>query len=259
MCARQHPSRDTPADNTCAAFLHLLVFRLLILKASPRLQAVKHVFIVGVVLSVGQIVASGQQPLAHQSALRTIDNGVSANGRYSNDCAGISFPIPKGWEVTKRFARNLPQITAKSVATDQHLLLTITRDQGGWVPDWFALTAIDARGAKLSGHDFISQFARSEMNRNNDKNEELIRDGVSFKLGRRRYFRSDYMRSFAGGIALYHSFVATSFRNYFLVWMAESSSPNNLDQSIASLQSVEFREDPNDALCDPVNVGKAAP
>jgi len=41
--------------------------------------------------------------------------------------------------------------------------------------------------------------------------------------------------------------------------MAESSSPNNLDQSIASLQSVEFREDPNDALCDPVNVGKAAP
>ena len=220
----------------------------------------KRPLIIMAVLPVAQILACGQQaPVNDPSALLTIDNGVIANGRYSNDCAGISFPIPRGWKVTKSFARNLPQIKAKRVATDQHRLLVITRDAGGQGPDWFALTAFDARRTGLSVHDFISQFARSEMIRNNDQHEELIRDGLPFRLSGRQYFRSDYMRNFPGGGELFQSYVATSFRNYFLIWKIMSSSPQNLNQSIASLQSIEFREHRNNVLCDAVKAEKSAP
>jgi hypothetical protein len=219
----------------------------------------KHVLVITAVLFVAQMLACGQQPLAHaQSALLTIDDGVIANGSYSNDCAGISFPIPKGGKVTKRFAGNLPQIRAKRVAANIHLLLTITRDTGRQFPDWFALNAIDVRGAKPSVHDFVSQFARSDMRRNNDLYWELIRDGFSFELGGRHYSRSDYMRSFPNG-EVYHSYVATSFRYYFFVWEVMSSSPASVDQWLASFQSIEFRENRSNPLCDPFRTEKTAP
>jgi hypothetical protein len=77
-----------------------------------------------------------------------------------------------------------------------------------------------------------------------------VRDTTSTEYGGKRFFRADYKESLPfGNTTAYRSLVFTRFRNYFIGEMVNTSSEEELNNAVDSLNGISFREDVPNPSC----------
>lgn len=197
-------------------------------------------FVAIVIMACG--LAWPQQPGNDSSNTLTFENGILANGIYSNGCFGFSVPIPAGWEVNDAF-------TAGGKArhrSDKSLVLLYLHQQGK--PGGIILSTWDSAGHTGNAQDFVSDAVRAQINSPTEK-RELVRDTFAVDYGGRHFFRSDYKALTRDSIPLYLAYVYTEFRGYFIGETLASASPAGLDEAASSLQRISFGEDQVNPEC----------
>jgi TonB family protein len=182
-------------------------------------------------------------PAISPSGTLKFENGLIANGIYSNECLGFSFLIPVGWELETQFvdtdgkARHRP---------DGILLLYIHRQP--FPGKDVELTAHDASGQGGTARDYVSNVVHTQISLYPEA-RELIRDAFAVDYGGKRFFRADYKQSLHNGGTLYQSFIYTKFRGYFIGETLMAGSPEELNEWANSLQWISFQEDQPNSKC----------
>ncbi len=186
--------------------------------------------------------AWAQQPGNGSSNTLTFENGTIANGIYSNECFGISLPIPAGWEVND-------EVTAGGKArhrSDKSLVLLFLHQQGK--PGGIILSAWDSAGHSDSAQDFVSDAVHAQIKLATEQ-RKLVRDTSAVDYGGRHFFRSDYKALMRDSTPLYLAYVYTGFREYFIGETLASASPEGLDEAANSLERISFQEDQVNHKC----------
>lgn len=189
--------------------------------------------------------AWAQQPSNGPSPTLVYENGNITNNVYTNDCFGISFAIPDGWQLS-----NLGGTDGKA----RHLLgggftlLMLDQNKEGTLRNSIGLTAHDASGSVSSVKDFVSNAAHGQVNLGRE-HREILKDAYPADYGGKHFYRADYKQSFRNGGALYQSFVYTKFRGYYIGETLVAESPGELEQAVNSLQHIAFREDEQNPNC----------
>jgi TonB family protein len=200
--------------------------------------------IVAPALAFGQ---SGPQPSIDASSMLRFDNGVIANGIYSNECLGFSFPIPAGWEVNQGVT---PNGEAKHLLGNSLALLSLRQLQGHSVVGMIILNAWEATRPDESAEDYVKNAVGTQVRSHaDDANRELTRDAFDVEYGGRHFVRSDYKTVLKNGSLLHLSYVYTRFRGYFIGETLALASPEGLDQSANFLATVSFQEDRVNLRC----------
>src|SRR5208282_2375862 len=98
---------------------------------------------------------TAQQPANAPSDTLKFEDGVIANGVYSNQCLGFSLQMPAGWEATNAFGTNGK---AKHISSGKDLALLYLHRQQGLSRGIIVLNAWDAAGARQykDAQDFVS-------------------------------------------------------------------------------------------------------
>lgn len=181
-------------------------------------------------------VAPAVQEAQDASSPLMFENGMIVNAVYSNECLGISFPIPAGWEVNDVAA---PGGRARR-RSDGSLVLLYLRQ--GTQPGGIMLNAWDSTNRNGGAQEFVSGTVRAQVGMP-DEHRELTRETVAVDYGGRHFFRSDYKATMRNGEALYLSYVYTEFRSHFIGVTLAATSQEGLDKAADSLKAMSFRED----------------
>jgi TonB family protein len=199
-------------------------------------------------LTFGQ--SSGQpsaQATTDAAGTLRFDKGVIANGIYSNECLGFSFPIPVGWEVNQGVT---PNGGAKHLSGNSLSLLYLRQQQGNPAVGMIILNAWEATRPDESAEDYVRNAVAIQIRSHaDDANRELTRDAFAVEYGGRHFVRSDYKTVLKSGAPLHLSYVYTKFRGYFVGETLASSSPEGLDQSANFLAGISFQEDQVNPRC----------
>ncbi|MGA9526587.1 MAG: TonB family protein [Terriglobales bacterium] len=182
------------------------------------------------------------RPQAAPEAAMQYENGAVANGVYSNECFGLSFPIPAGWEVNETIT---PGGKARHRSARDLVLLFL--QQQSKKPGRIILSARDATGSG-SAQDFVTAAVREQVGIPTE-HREIVRETFSVDYGGQHFFRSDYKVAPANGTALYLSYVYTTFRGYLIGETMGAASPAELDEAANSLQGITFRDDQINLKC----------
>jgi len=199
------------------------------------------------VVLCASVLATAQQPANTQSDTLNFENGVIAQGVYSNPCLGFSLQIPAGWEVTSAFGTDGK---AKHISSGKDLALLYLRRQQGLSSRIIVLNAWDASGPKQykDTQDFVSSSVRVQIN-SRGEHRELIREAHAVDYGGKHFIRSDYKTILRNGLTLYLAYDYTEFRGYFIGETLESMSPEGLEEAANSLQGISFQEDQVNPRC----------
>jgi len=191
--------------------------------------------------------SSGALPNASSSTLTsstlTFENGAIANGVYSNECFGLSLPIPAGWEVNEAVSAG-----GKARHRSDKGLVLLFLNQQGKLPGRIILSAWDTAGRPGNAQDFVFNAVRAQISPIAEK-RELVRATFAVDYGGRRFFRSDYKAPLRDNIPLYMAYVYTGFRGYFIGETLAAASPEGLDEEANSLQQISFGEDQPNPKC----------
>jgi TonB family protein len=194
---------------------------------------------------VAHSVVWAQQPGNGASDTLAFENGSIANNVYSNDCFGFSLPLPAGWQVNPKVVG--PDGKAKHVA-GQLILLLLEQGKEGSSGNRIILTARDASGSAPAPEEFVSKSVHSQIDADRE-HRQLVKDTYSVDLGGKTFYRADYKQTTSSGATSYTAFVYTKFRGYYLGETVMAGSPEELDQSVHSLQQISFREDEPSSKC----------
>jgi hypothetical protein len=184
--------------------------------------------------------AWAQKPGGRSSNQQWLDLGMISGNSYDNECLGLWFPIPDGWEIGGT------GITTPGKAT--HLangglgLLHIYQRANFPIGNWIDLNAFPATGSAVSPRDFVTSFVHKNV-ASNSKREEILQDGREIVYAGRQFFRSNYQQTLSDGGTLYHSAVYTKFRGYFIGESVIAGSPGELDRAVYSLSNIAFQQD----------------
>jgi TonB family protein len=173
----------------------------------------------------------------------SFENGTLANGTCSNECLGLSLPVPAGWEVNEAVIAN----GRARHRSDQDLVLLFLRQQEK-LSGRIVLSAFDASSHPGSAQTFVSDAVHAQVNSTTAKNE-LVRDTFAVNYGGRDFFRSDYKGLLGDNNPMYFAYVYTQFRGYFIGETLAASSPGGLDKAANSLQAISFQQDEIDHQC----------
>jgi hypothetical protein len=209
---------------------------------------------VSVVLSASAF-TTAQQPAITQSDTLRFEDGVIANGLYSNQCLGFSLQIPTGWEVTNAFGVNGK---AKHIGSGRDLGLLFLRPPQGLPRGIITLNALEKAGPKQykDAQDFVSTSVRVQIS-SRGEHRELIRDTYAVDYGGKHFIRSDYKTILQKGITLYLAYAYTEFRGYFIGETIEAMSPEGLEEAVKSLQGISFQPDQVNPQCATGSWGRA--
>jgi len=187
-----------------------------------------------------------QQPSNGSSPTLAYEDGSITNNVYTNECLGISLPIPDGWLLNKQLV--VADGKARHMPGGELALLVLDHHKEGAFGNRIAVTAHDANGSVLSVRDFISNNAHRQVNLD-PEHREILKDTYSVDYGGKHFSRADYKQSLPNGGALYQSFVYTKFRGYFIGETLVAASPEELDQAANSLQHIAFQDDEQNPKC----------
>ncbi len=195
----------------------------------------------------------------HQSADKpagapTYDGGVFANKTYTNECMGISFPVPSGW-LAKRQAINGPSKAIHLPGGGLDLLM-IEQPRQGTFGNTITLYATPAIHATESAKEFVTQAIQNQVTRN-PQNNQLLRETFAVDYAGKHFFRADYKTTLPR--ASLRSLIFTRFRDYYVGEMVEAGSAAELDKAVDSLKAISFREDVRDPRCATGEVAKTSP
>jgi hypothetical protein len=194
------------------------------------------------VLATGFVLA--QQPGDKSAGAPTYDSGVFANNTYTNECMGLSFPVPSGW-LAKRQGFNGPSKAIHLPGGGLNLLMIEQPRQGtfGNTITLYASPAIDATG---SAKDFVTHAIQTQVTRN-PQNNQLLRETFAVDYAGKHFFRADYKTTLPR--AALRSLIFTRFRDYYIGEMVEAGSTAELESAVDSLKKISFREDVRDPRC----------
>jgi TonB family protein len=178
------------------------------------------------------------------------DTGTIANGSYTNECLGFTYPIPDGSEVFSKFAGNMPNVKAKHVGESGLILLILDQNQGKPLKTRIVLSAAKANDSAADTKEFVSKFVRQQIKNAEERGEnaELTRDAFLVNLAGNDFYREDF-RSSSAVVTGYTSSLGVKFRGHFLVWTVVAPSTSELEESVNSLQRLLFQEDQENPKC----------
>ncbi|MFZ3340134.1 MAG: energy transducer TonB [Terriglobales bacterium] len=183
------------------------------------------------------------QPAANEPAgTLHFENGVIANGTYSNECLGFSLPIPAGWKIDE-------SIIAGGKArhrSEKSLVLLFLRQEGNPIGR-IILSASVPDDETSTAQDFVSSAVHEQIKASPDR--ELVRDTAPVDYGGQHFYRADYKGLLGGKEPLYFAYVYTKFRGYVIGETVVSGSPQGLDAAANSLQPISFQQDEVNPKC----------
>jgi hypothetical protein len=198
--------------------------------------------------------ARAQQTADKPAGAPTYDAGVFTNNTYTNECMGISFPVPPGW-MAKRQAINGPSKAIHLPGGGLNLLM-IEQPRQGTFGNTITLYASPAIDATESAKDFVTHTIQTQVTRN-PQNNQLVRETFAVDYAGKHFFRADYKTTRPR--ASLRSLVFTRFRDYYIGEMAEAGSAAELDKAVDSLKGISFREDVRNPKCATGEVAKTSP
>ncbi|MGA7684480.1 MAG: energy transducer TonB [Terriglobales bacterium] len=169
------------------------------------------------------------------------ENGVIANGFYSNVCFGLSLPIPSGWEV------NAVTASGKAKRRSDKSLVLLFLSQSGNSAGKIILSASLASDQNSSAQNFVSSAVHRQISASADR--QLIKDVAGVDFGGQHFYRSDYKGALSDKVPLYFAYIYTRFRGYYIGETIGSASPQGLDEAANSLQAISFQQDQADPNC----------
>jgi TonB family protein len=174
-----------------------------------------------------------------------LDRGTIANGTYTNNCFGLSFSIPEGWQVSA-----IPGVSdgkALHISGGGLGLITIGRRQDKSFGDRIALIATDAsKISTLTVQGFVSGSAQRMVNA--APGREMIRDAFAVEYGGRQFFRADYKQPFSNS-TMYGAYIYTQFGGYFIGETVMAESPEAVDRAADLLRGLSFQKDQPNPQC----------
>jgi TonB family protein len=186
--------------------------------------------------------AAAQTPDNVTPGALNFENGVIANGTYSNECFGFSLPIAAGWKVDESI------ITGGKARhrSDKSLVLLFLRKEGDPVGR-IILSASVPPDPTSSAQDFVSSAVHEQIKVSPDR--ELVRDASAVEYGGLHFFRADYKGLLGGKQAVYFAYVYAKFRGYEIGETIIAASSQGLDEGANSLQSILFQQDQINPKC----------
>jgi hypothetical protein len=187
--------------------------------------------------------ALAQQSSDSSSNTLAYENGSIANNTYTNECFGLSLPIPDGWQLnsigTDGKARHIPG--------GGLVLLIFRQPQEGTLGNTIVVTARDPVGLAPTAQEFVSNSVHGQINLD-PEHRELLRDTDTVDYGGKHFFRASY-KQLLSGRPLYVAFVYTKLRGYYIGETLTAGSPEGLEESAKSLQQISFRDDEPNPKC----------
>jgi TonB family protein len=199
-------------------------------------------FLVAFAAALAPTFAAAQTPGNAAPSPLNFENGVIANGAYSNECFGFSLPLPTGWKVDE-------SITAGGKArhrSDKNLLLLFLRKEGDPVGG-IILSASAPTDQTSSARDFVSTTVHDQIKVSADR--KLLHDAAGVDYGGQHFFRADFQGLLGGKQPVHLAYVYTKFRGYMIGETAEATSPQGLDEAVNSLQAISFHGDQVNPSC----------
>lgn len=193
-------------------------------------------------MSFVSTLATAQTPDTVPPTTLNFENGVIANGTYSNECLGFSLPIPAGWKTDE-------SIIAGGKArhrSDKSLVLLFLRKEGDSVGRIILSASVPA-DQNSSAQDFVSSAVHEQIKVSSDR--ELVRDATAIDFGGEHFFRGDYKGMLGGKEPLYLAYVFTKFRGYMVGETIVAASPQGLDEAANSLRAISFQQDQINPKC----------
>jgi TonB family protein len=172
----------------------------------------------------------------------TFENGVIANGVYSNECLGFSLPIPRGWETNDIAA---PGGKARR-RSDNSLVLLYLRQETA--PGGIILNAFDSANRDGGAQDFVSSTVRAQVTIPGE-HRDVVKETVAVDYGGRHFYRSDFKGNARDGTPLYVAYIYTEFRAHFIGATLASASSDGLNNAADALREISFREDQINPSC----------
>jgi hypothetical protein len=209
-------------------------------------------FVCFAVLATGFILA--QQSADKSAGAPTYDAGVFGNNTYTNECMGISFPLPAGW-MAKRQAINGPSKAIHLPGGGLNLLM-IEQPRQGTFGNMITLYASPATDATESAREFVTHAIQTQVTRN-PQNNQLLRETFAVDYAGKHFFRADYKTTLPR--VSVRSLVFTRFRDYYIGEMVEAGSAAELGSAVDSLKKISFREDVRDPKCATGETARSAP
>jgi TonB family protein len=199
-------------------------------------------FCIIVTILLVSTLAAAQTPDNVPQGSLNFENGVTADGTYSNECLGFSLQIPTGWKIDE-------SIVAGGKArhrSDKSLVLLFLRKEGDPVGR-IILSASVPPDPTSSAQDFVSSAVHEQIKISSDR--ELVRDASAVEYGGLHFFRADYKGLLGGKQPVYFAYVYTKFRGYEIGETIIGASSQGLDEGANSLQAISFQEDQINSKC----------
>lgn len=193
-------------------------------------------------LAFAQTTDSAQTPDNASSSALNFENGVIANGTYSNECLGFSLPLPAGWKIDE-------SIIAGGRArhrSDKSLVLLFLRKEGDPISR-IILSASAPADETSSARDFVSSAVHEQIKVSPDR--ELVREAAAVDFGGQHFIRADYKGMLGGKQPVYFGYVYSKFRGYMIGETIVATTPQGLDEAASSLQAISFQTDQINPKC----------
>jgi TonB family protein len=174
-----------------------------------------------------------------------LDLGVITGDVYFNECLGVWFHIPGGWEINSA-GRVSPERAIQRANGALGLLWIFQRTTPPY-GNWIDLNAIPASDG-ISTKDFVTNQVQSKVARYS-RTMVLLRDTIGVDYAGKNFFRSDYQETPSDSHVQYHAVVYTRFRGYFIGETVTAESPEETDEAVASLENISFEQDVPDPNC----------
>jgi TonB family protein len=201
--------------------------------------------LVALLLLATAALPSEQQPNQGSAATgvstQQFEDGTVLNGTYSNECLGLSFQIPSGWEIpfqqgNQAIARHIPG----------GLSLLLIRQQAASNAIWLLARENVSFGGNTE--QLVSKLVQDYVNVA-PTNRSVLSEAYPVKYGGQQFFRRDYKRSVEGGETSYMAFVLTNFRGFFIGGSLMAGSQEELNKEVDILRALSFQKDEVDPRC----------
>lgn len=201
--------------------------------------------LVAFLILMSTLVYSQQSGTSPEVKLR-YETGKIAQGLYSNECLGLSFPLPPAWQLNTKVVGE--DGTAQHIAGGIALLVLFQQSANSGA-NTFALMADEASTQTESAQDFVSNYARLQINAKPSE-REFIREPYAVDYGEGHFFRADFKQLFPSTNAtLFVSPILTKFRGYFVGAVVVARSVEEVNQAADLLLHLSFQQDQVDPRC----------
>ena len=180
-----------------------------------------------------------EAPKQHLSAA----DGDVREGKYSNVCLGITYPIPSDW--TFPVGENIPGKDGKAQIAPGGGLILLMLDhrsslQGG---ERVVISALELRGSQLTTDQYVTKIVAIDKYKTD---ESPVPSTVEFNG---RTFSKTFYRIEQNGTVGYKAMVAIKFRGYFLGFTFLGTSTEAVARAVDTLQQLTFADDQPDPRC----------